>query len=240
MTGRKPIICAKCSKKVFPYCTNPECVKWREEMAQQTIRECFAITGGLAERLFKENSAGTQADYQEIKKVQEKISKLTKEREWNSFIKADIEELKQSCQDLAEEYISPKDRHLVDNKGKISINKICCRSGDIEKDKDGNFYCSYCWEKESSKFLQSLKSYLLDEFNKTYLREKSGFDFKSSQNHKSLLENQFTTQEEAKKLYQKLQEELRINSKESQINNNTAPNRERERAENQTLTKTHY
>jgi len=49
-------------------------------VARTSIKDCFSTLGTLAQRLAQKNEAGTKEDYKEIKKVQEKVNKLSKER----------------------------------------------------------------------------------------------------------------------------------------------------------------
>jgi len=61
-------------------------------------------------------------------------------------IKENIENLKKTCQDLINEYISPKDRKIGD-KGTHAIHSPCCTPKNIklkESDAEPYYYCDYC------------------------------------------------------------------------------------------------
>ncbi|CAI2175618.1 14552_t:CDS:2 [Funneliformis geosporum] len=160
----------------------------RKKGTQETIRNCFAVLDSLFQRLAQENVVGTIEDYKKIKGIQERIKKLDKKTIIDPFtgqacplIKTDLKNLKKYCQDLINEYISPKDRDTVDNK-----------------------------ETESPKFLQSLKSYHIDKLNKKMLNNGiSSFEL-NSLNYQSMLTvpDFLLTQEGIKDTYQKAEKDL--------------------------------
>ena len=208
----------------------------KAKVARETIKNCSEIIDSLTQRLVQENVAGTVGDYREIKSVQQRIKKLGNFEDL--IIKRDIENLKKSCQALISDYISPKDRKMGDSKRGNAIHPPCCTPRNIkleENDTEPYYYCDYCWETESPKFLKSLKNCLLDKLNKKMLdNDVSSFELNSSNYHSMLTVPDFLlTQEGIRLTYQKVEKDLdellRKKGKKNNDNINNNNNRERER-----------
>lgn len=155
----RTIYCIPCGEKIIDAesAEANEKIKKNQEQnikdARETIKNCYATINSLTQRLAQENVAGTVEDYRQIKSVQQKINALGKgiivdpsTNQQCPLIKRDIENLKNSCRDLINEYISPKDRKIGD-KSKTAIHTSCCNLKNVkleENDPEPYYHCDYC------------------------------------------------------------------------------------------------
>lgn len=150
--------CIPCGEKIIVAErkeTNEEYKRNQEKRiknAREIIKDSNAIINSLTQRLAQENVAGSVEDYKKIKDIQKKIKSLgsgimgSSTNQECPIIKGDIEKLKNSCQDLINEYISPKDRKIGD-KGRRAIHSPCCTPKNVkleENNTESYYYCDYC------------------------------------------------------------------------------------------------
>ncbi|CAI2186963.1 13381_t:CDS:2, partial [Funneliformis geosporum] len=127
------------------------------------IKDCSLTISKLKQKLSNENVAGTVEDYKKIKSVQQRVKKLGSFEDL--IIKGEIEVLKKTCQNLINEYISPKDRRIGDGKrGLIVVHSICCTPRDIKLEENDSE--QYYYYKLNKKMLNNgISSFELNSLN---------------------------------------------------------------------------